>query len=194
MEELLTIIEESSVKAVQNAVSTLSAILESEVHLQSYSIRTVKPEKVLDYIGSAFSSIIGVVSKFRGIVEGYLLLIFDVEHAEHLLDSLFKRHLNSSFKDADNSIKIDALREVGNIIAGNFLSEVGNALRKRLDYSIPEVRADFLPALIDPICIALALNESKVLMLDTDFRSEKGGLRLNLMFFLSSTKASEGSR
>jgi len=188
LEELLGIVEESSVRAVQKVVSALSAILESKVYLQRCSIRTVKPEEVLDYIGSAFSSIIGVISKFRGVVEGYLLFIFDIEHAENLLDRLFKYHLNSSFKDVDNSIKIDALREVGNIIAGNFLSEIGNALMKRLDYSVPEVKADFLPALVDPICIALALKESKVLMLDTDFRLENGGLRLNLIFFLSSTE------
>ena len=194
MEELLTIVKESSIRAVRNAVSALSAILENKIRLQSCSLHMVRPEEVLDYIGSTFSSIIGVVSKFRGVVEGYLLLIFDIEHAENLLDRLFKRHLNSSFKDTDNSIKIDALREVGNIIAGNFLSEIGNALRKRVDYSIPEVKADFLPALVDPICIALALKESKVLMLDTDFQLENGDLRLNIIFFLSSSKPSEGSR
>jgi len=148
-------------------------------------VREAKPESILEFIGENFSAVIGIVSRLEGFTKGYLMLMFNIEQAKKLLEIILSNNLNLPFDKVSKNFRLDLLREIGNIIAGNLTGEIGNLTKKRLSYTIPEVKPALLPALVDPICIDLALKNSKLLFINSVLSSEAFQLQVGIVLLLT---------
>jgi len=148
-------------------------------------VREAKPESILEFIGENFSAVIGIVSRLEGFTKGYLMLMFNIEQAKKLLEVILSNNLNLPFDKVSKNFRLDLLREIGNIIAGNLTGEIGNIIKKRLSYTIPEVKPELLPALVDPICIDLALKNSKLLFINSVLSSEAFQLQVGIVLLLT---------
>lgn len=148
-------------------------------------VREAKPESILEFIGENFSAVIGIVSRLEGFTKGYLMLMFNIEQAKKLLEIILSNNLNLPFDKVSKNFRLDLLREIGNIIAGNLTGEIGNIIKKRVSYTIPEVKPELLPALVDPICIDLALKNSKLLFINSVLSSEAFQLQVGIVLLLT---------
>ncbi len=175
----------ASKKAISKAVDALSLLLGVDVKLRTHEVRVIKPENILEFIGKNFSAVIGVVSKFEGFIGGYLMLMFDMEQAKKLLEIILNHNLNLPFDETSKDFRLDLLREIGNIVAGNLIGEIGNSIKGRLSYTIPEVKPELFPALVDPLCIDLAMKNFQLLFINSILSSEIGELQVGIILLLT---------
>ena len=184
MEDSIKLFEFLGGRISRRAADALSHLLGIKVKAEYYVIYIVEPEKVVELLNTNSSTVVGVISRIEGENQGYLVFLVNLKHAEQILSLLLNQHLGIDFNKADSSIKIDALKEVTNIVIGNLVSEISDTLKRSLSYTIPEAKFDYLPALIDPICIDLTMCGSKVTMIEIKLSSEIGALSIILATFL----------
>ena len=179
------LIFDASRRAVSRALEALSQLLGVDVKLKTHEAYMIRPENILEFIGKNFSTVIGIVSRFDGFVKGYLMLMFDIEQAKRLLEIILDHNLNLPFDRVSKDFRLDLLREIGNIVAGNLIGEIGNSVKGSLSYTIPEVKPELLPALIDPVCIDLAMKNLQLLFINNTLSSMVGDLQVGIILLLT---------
>jgi len=179
------LIFDASRRAVSRALEVLSQLLGIDVKLKTYEAYMIRPENILESIGKNFSAVVGVVSRFDGFAKGYLMLMFDIEQAKRLLEIILDHNLNLPFDRVSKDFRLDLLREIGNIVAGNLIGEIGNSVKGSLSYTIPEVKPELLPALIDPVCIDLAMKKLQLLFINSTLSSMVGDLQVGIILLLT---------
>jgi len=178
-------------KALQDAWSptvrkvsiALSELFGMEIYVKPDPLQTVKPEEMIELLEIDSSTVISAVSKISGDFNGYLLLLISPEYANELLDIIFQHYFENDVIDLSSDIKADIVKEVANIVIGNLVSEICNVTSKKVSYTIPEVVYDFLSALIDVICIDLAMKrcDATMIKMRVTMRNEELPVRLLIL-------------
>lgn len=105
-----------------------------------------------------------------GDVRGASLLVFPKEVALNLCDVLLKRP--SGTTRALSELGESALKEVGNIIAGSYLTVLANKLQIKLVEHIPSLSSDMYGAVLDQATSQLAERVEQALVLEVRFNIE----------------------
>lgn len=131
---------------VGRAAGMLNQILEAHVHLQVPSLKIFPYshiEHILQNVATTPLSIVTLV--FKGSFSGMALLAFPPESASTLVRIVADEE--SDIPDLD-SIRVEALSEIGNIVLNGVMGSVSNILKKRLIYSIPVYVEDTIEHLL----------------------------------------------
>jgi len=113
------------------------------------------------------SIVAGIYLPITGEVKGASLLIFPEKTAYTLCDVLVRRKLGTTRKltELDKS----ALKEVGNIICGSFLTVFSNTLKIKIIEHIPELSFDMFGAVVDQIIVQFAQKAQEALVIEVKF-------------------------
>ena len=117
----------------------------------------------------------GIYLPITGEVKGASLLIFPDKIACSLCDVLVKRKPGTTRKltELDKS----ALKEVGNIICGSFLTVFSNTLKVKIVEHVPSFSFDMFGAVVDVIIAELAQKAEKALVLEIKFVFEHADIK-----------------
>ncbi len=163
-----------------NAATGLSKMLNKRISISVPSTRVVKLEKVPELLGGAELLVAVVYFQVTGPFMGSILLIFSLKEALRLVDLLLGK------KDGETQILDEfagsALKELGNISTGSYLSALSSVVKMRLVQSIPGLATDMLQAVLDGILIKLALETENALVVDTEFKVEENKVRGHFLF------------
>ena len=131
----------------------------------------------------------GIYLPITGEVRGASLLIFPEEIAYALCDVLVNRTPGTTRKltELDKS----ALKEVGNIICGSFLTVFSNTLKIKIVENVPSLSLDMFGAVVDVIIAEFARKAKDALVLEVKFVFEHTNIKgyVVLIFGLEEMKA-----
>jgi chemotaxis protein CheC len=184
-------------KDINKAASTqcsvsLSKLAGCPVTISLTQMRPVAIDQASPVIG-AEEIVAGVYLPVSGDVMGAVLCVFPKESALALGDLLMKRKPGTSRKLLD--IYESALSEVGNILAGNYLSVMGNALQMKIVEHTPNFSLDMFGAVLSDVTARIGQHVQRVLFVEVEF--EVGDITLKtyllLMFQLEQLEAVLGS-
>jgi chemotaxis protein CheC len=131
---------------VGRAAGMLNQILEAHVHLQVPSLKIFPQSQIEQVLHNVVTSPLSIVSLvFKGSFSGTALLAFPPESASNLVSIVAGE--DSEISDLD-SIRVEALSEIGNIVLNGVMGSVSNVLKKRLVYSIPVYVEDTIEHLL----------------------------------------------
>ncbi len=163
-----------------NAATGLSKMLNKRISISLPSTKVVKLEKVPELLGGAESLVAAVYFQVTGPFLGTILLIFSLKEALRLVDMLLNK------KNGETQILDEfagsALKELGNISAGSYLSALSEVVKMRLMHSIPGLATDMLQAVLDGVLIKLALEAESALVVDTEFKVEENKVQGHFLF------------
>jgi len=163
-----------------NAATGLSKMLNKRISISVPSTKVVKLEKVPELLGGAESLVAVVYFQVTGPFLGTILLIFSLKEALRLVDMLLGRK-NGETRLLDE-FSGSALKELGNISAGSYLTALSEVVKMRLIHSTPGLATDMLEAVLDGVLIKLALEAENALVVDTEFEVEENKVQGHFLF------------
>jgi len=184
-------LQEINQQAASKASCALSKLTDREVSI-GVSKTEIKKVEDLSPILDPEEIIAGVYLPVTGDVKGASLLLFPKETAFTLSDLLNRREPGTTRKltPLDES----ALKEVGNIISGNYFTVLSNELQVKIIEHIPSFSFDMFGAIVNQIIAKFAQGAEKVLVIEIEFifkpRTLKGYFLL--LFDLQELKAISG--
>ena len=153
-------------QAALNASGALSKLIGRPVSVGISKAEVKRVEELSPLIGSE-EIVAGIYLSVTGDLRGAALLIFPKETAFTLSDLLVRREVGTTRKltELDES----ALKEVGNIISGNYLAVLSNTLQVKIIEHIPSFSFDMFGAIVSQIIAKFAQSSEKALVIEVGF-------------------------
>ena len=95
------------------------------------------------------------------------MFILKLESAHYLVDRLMGRNTNE-YKEFDE-MDLSALREIGNIIAGSYLSALAGLTGMTITSSVPYLAIDMAGAILSVPAIQFGVFGDNALLIETEF-------------------------
>jgi chemotaxis protein CheC len=144
----------------------LSKLCNAEVSVEATKIDITKIQRGFQDIERE-TIVAGIFLPISGEVEGASLLVFPEKTAFALCDLLMKREIGTTHRLSE--LDISALKEVGNIICGSFLTIFSNTLKIKLVEHVPEFSFDMFGAVVDVIGNQFAQKMEDELLIEVKF-------------------------
>ena len=179
-------------KAAESASRALSKLIDRPVEVGISRADVKRVENLSPLIGQE-EVVAGIYLPVTGDIKGAALLIFPKETAFTLSDLLVKREAGTTRKltELDES----ALKEVGNIISGSYLTVLSNMLQIKIVEHIPNFSFDMFGAIVSQIITDFAQKTENALVIEIEFlfKPEKLKGYFLLLFEVEQLKAMLGS-
>lgn len=162
-----------------NAASSLSAMLSKPVTMHVPKVSVLDYQEVIDKVGGPEKIMTAILVTFKGDINGMMMFLLENAFAQIVVNTFMgKDHIDViQMDEADSS----AVKEMGNIMAGAYLS----ALAAMADFTIhmdpPSMTVDMMGALMSAPMTTLNEVGDKVLFIDDGFKIEFVNIDANII-------------
>ncbi len=150
-----------------NAVTALSKLLNKKVDMSVPKVQILEFKSLADVVGGADNLVAGILFDMSGDLTGYMMFMLEEKYAHVLVNILMGKELTdiSDFSEMD----ISALQEIGNILAGSYLSSLAMLTNLDISPSIPNLTIDMAGAILSVPAIEFGKVGDTVLFIETEF-------------------------
>ncbi len=149
-----------------NAATALSKMISKRIDMDVPKVNILEFKDVADLVGGPEASVIGIYFKVTGDITGSIMYLMDKKSARYLTNLLMSREAENDILD---EMEISALQEVGNILAGSYLSSLSSLTGLKLMVSVPSLACDMAGAILSVPVILFGQVGDKVMLIETDF-------------------------
>lgn len=167
----LDVLKEVGSIGTSHAVTSLSVILNKKVGMGLPKVSLVDFNEVSNFVGGAESIVAGILVHLSGDINGMMMFLTEERCCKPLVSELFGgTGMDFSGEGADEAV-LSALSEVGNILAGAYLSSFADLIQKKIRPSAPLVCIDMAQAILSVPAIEFGKISDKVLLIESVFKS-----------------------
>ncbi|MBP2072886.1 MAG: chemotaxis protein CheC [Thermoanaerobacterium sp.] len=148
-----------------NAITALASIIGKKIDMKIPSVKLMDFNEVQDIFGLADAIIVGIYFDLEGSVKGNILFSLDIESASYLIEYLMGVSVGEEFSDIEKS----ALQEIGNIMAGSYVSSLSTLTNLDMKISPPAISIDMAGAILSVPAIKFSELSDKILFIETEF-------------------------
>lgn len=172
-----------------HAATSLSTLTNQWIDL---SVPSVVVTSVLDVINAEESEKLVIAAHFelQGDLKGHLFITFELGEAEQLLRQIVKDANFSLDALPTSPYYRSALGEVGNIMAGSYITALSDFTSTHLHLSPPQLGMDMAGALIGEGLIDISLHGDEVILIDTVLKNRETQRAIKGSFLLLPTPES----
>lgn len=168
-EEQLDFFEEVMNIGAGNAATALSQILGENVDLKIPKVHFFTAAKAASALGLPDSPFVCVRAGMVGDVTGDLFLFVPEEHKTPLILVAEKAAgLLPEQRTPQSAVDISALTEIGNILAGVYLTAIHDFCRLNIYHTVPVIAIDMVQALLDESIISLARQVKELILVKSE--------------------------
>lgn len=166
-----------------NATTALSQMIHSKIDMKVPKVELLDFKELPDIVGGAECLIVGILVTLDGDVQGMMMFILEKKAAHHLVNLLLNREINTfdEFTDMD----LSALKEIGNIISGAYLSSLSQLTNLTFISSVPYMAIDMAGAILSVPAIEFGKVGDKALLIQSQFGEDE--IEVNGYFILIPT-------
>lgn len=170
-----------------NAATALAKLLNRKIDMDIPRVKIMDFREVSETLGGAELPVAGIMLKVTGDLTGNILFVLKQQAAAILVNMLMGKPLDS-IDDTDESyhefdeMEISALKEIGNILAGSYLSSLSTLTNLNIAPSVPDLAIDMAGAILSVPAIEFGKVGDTVLYIETEFT--EGDKRVVGDFFL----------
>ncbi|MDD5746308.1 MAG: chemotaxis protein CheC [Candidatus Omnitrophica bacterium] len=161
-----------------NSATALSQLIAETIDISVPSVRVVPLESVAEVLGGAEKLMYVVYLDVSRSIHGTMLTIFSAATAEFLVRKL----LALEKVDMQSEIAQSALKEVGSILCGSYLSALSQVVNMNSVASVPALAFDMLGALLDFILVEIGQVADEVFLIDVELYVSKTRLECSQLF------------
>lgn len=153
-----------------NATTALSQLLNTKVDMKVPKVELLGFQELPNMIGGAENIVVGILLTLEGDTDGMMMFMMERESAHHVINHLFQKDLNSfeEFSEMD----LSALNEIGNIIAGAYLSSISTLTNMTITSSVPYMAIDMAGAILSVPAIEFGKVGDKALVIKTQITED----------------------
>jgi len=156
-----------------NATTALSQMLSMKMDMSVPKVALISFKEISDIIGSEEQIVVGILLELEGEINGMMMFFFDLKSAHHLVDVLMQRALENNSIDDESTdfseIEMSALNEIGNIVAGSYLTAIATLTSMKIISSVPNMTIDMVGALLSVPAIEFGKYGDKLLLIESQF-------------------------
>ncbi|HYE10057.1 MAG: CheY-P-specific phosphatase CheC [Clostridia bacterium] len=149
-----------------NAATALSKMIAKRIDMDVPKVNILEFKDVADLVGGPETAVIGIYFKVTGDITGSIMFLLDQNSARLLISLLMAVDESSELL---SEMEISALQEVGNILAGAYLSSLSSLTGLKLMVSVPSLASDMAGAILSVPVILFGQVGDKVMLIETDF-------------------------
>ncbi|UOF92893.1 chemotaxis protein CheC [Fodinisporobacter ferrooxydans] len=161
-----------------HAATALSEILHTEVDMFVPSVQLISFDQIADVLGGSEQLVVGVFLRMSGDIPGNMFFLLQIESAKKLVRAFMNNAKIAPPEDQDDfsEMELSALSEVGNILAGSYLSSLAEFTKKRMTPSVPAIAIDMAGAILSAGLMQLGEAGEYALVVDTTFLQGKADI------------------
>ena len=162
-----------------NAASSLSAMLSKSVSMHVPKIKVLDYQAVIDEMGGPEKVITAILVSFKGDIKGMMMFLLEDAFAQIVVNTFMgKKRVNViKMDEADSS----AVKEMGNIMAGAYLSALAAMAEFTVAMDPPSMTVDMMGALMSAPMTTLHDVGDKVLFIDDGFAIDNVNIDANII-------------
>ncbi|NLK86662.1 MAG: chemotaxis protein CheC [Clostridiaceae bacterium] len=164
-----------------NAATALAKLLNRKIDMDVPRAKILEFKDVNEILGGAELPVVGILLKVSGDLTGNIMFILKQQAAALLVNMLMGRPLDI-VQEEFSEIELSALKEIGNILAGSYLSSLSALTNLKIISSVPDLAIDMAGAILSVPAIEFGKVGDTVLYIETEF--SEGCARVVGDFFL----------
>lgn len=171
MEELadfqMDVLKEIGNIGAGHAATALSLLLNKPVDMLVPKVSVLPFEEIASCVGGSEEIVLAIYLRVIGDAPGNLFFIISLESAKGMLQTLVG--LESSDDFAFTELELSAMNEIGNILAGSYLSSLADFTHLELAPTVPALAIDMAGAILSFGLIQSGQMGDQALLIDTKF-------------------------
>jgi chemotaxis protein CheC len=168
----------------QDAGKAISQITGLDFIFSAPGVRTLPVDDVPALLGGEEAAVVAVHLAVYGDARGNILIALEPESAGRLLDALVPGRpplVPARLHDIPE-MERSGLLEMGNILAGAYLSAVSRRLQRSLLASVPRLAIDMAGAVMDTLVVDSSGGQDSALVIQTELRARAGDIIGHILF------------
>lgn len=167
-----------------NAATSMATLINKRVHMDVPNVNIVTFDDMMDIVGGPEELIVAMFFKIYGDAPGSVYLILSIEEAERLISHIAGDVSLNLRSDQPNELALSALKEVGNIITGSYISALSDFININMQSSIPHLSVDMAGAILTVGLIELSQVTDYVIVINTEINDDDTNNGVHGHFFL----------
>ncbi|MFC5702111.1 chemotaxis protein CheC [Cohnella faecalis] len=163
-----------------NAATSLSLLLDKPVDMAVPTVSLLPFEAISNRVGGTEAVVIAIFLRVEGDAPGNMFFILSRVAARRLLQGLLG--FNAAEGDHYTELELSALCEIGNILAGSYLSSLADFTGLNMSPTVPSIAVDMAGAILSYGLLQYGTMGDDALLIDTTF--VEGQLEAEGQFFL----------
>jgi len=177
---ILDVLKEIGNIGAGNAATALAKMINKKVDMAVPKVNVMEFHEVPEILGGEETEVCGIFFKLEGDVEGSIMFLLSVESATTLINLL----MPGSNVSEINDFTISALKEIGNILSGSYISSLSGLTNLDIKISVPSLAIDMAGAILSVPAIQFGLVGDKILIIENEFIECVENEKVNGFFFL----------
>ncbi|MEW4369259.1 chemotaxis protein CheC [Paenibacillus kandeliae] len=154
-----------------NAATALSQLLDKPIDMAVPKVQILPFEQIADKVGGPEQIVLAIFFRVEGDAPGNLFFILTPEAGKGLLHRL--AGLEVSDDEQFSEMEQSALAEIGNILAGSYLSSLADFTRLSMSPTVPGLAYDMAGAILNYGLLQFGEMGDDALLIDTTFLEGK---------------------
>lgn len=153
-----------------NATTALSRMLNARIDMSVPKVEMLSFQELAEIVGGEETLVVGIMLSLCEDVEGSMLFMLEQDAARHLVNLLLGTSDSDVTKEVPFSeMDLSALKEIGNIIAGAYLSSISSLTNLTISPSVPYLSIDMAGAILSVPAIEFGKLGDKALLIESQF-------------------------
>lgn len=157
-----------------NATTALSQLINRKIDMGIPVVSVLEFKDLAEVVGGEENPVVGILFGVEGQINGMMMFILEQDSAHNLVNILMNKGL-TDFNDFEE-MDLSALKEIGNIITGAYLSSLSSLMNLKIIASVPYMAIDMAGAILSVPAIEFGKVGDRALLIQTDF----GGVEQNV--------------
>lgn len=150
-----------------HAATALSKLLNRPVDMLVPKVRMVPFEEIAESVGGFEQVVVAIFLRVEGETPGNMFFILTQDSAKRLLSSLVGIEVERD--DFYTEMELSALNEIGNILAGSYLSSLADFTHLYMSPTVPSLAIDMAGAILSFGLLQFGQMGDHALLIDTAF-------------------------
>ena len=150
-----------------NATTAISHMLNIKVDMEVPKVEFLTFQELPTAISAEEETVVGIYLEVESDIGGSMMFLLKMESARYLVNRLMGRP--DDYEEEFSEMDLSAIKEIGNIISGSYLSALSSMTNMVITASVPYLAIDMAAAIISVPAIEFGKIGDEVLLIQTDF-------------------------
>jgi chemotaxis protein CheC len=150
-----------------HAATALSMLLDKPIDMLVPKVLMLPFEEICEIAGGAETVVLAIFLRVEGDAPGNMFFIVNLESAKNMLRHLIGFDMKG--EDQYTEMELSALNEIGNILAGSYLSSLADFTHLHMSPTVPSLSIDMAGAILSYGLLQFGQMGDQALLIDTKF-------------------------
>jgi len=155
-----------------NATTAIANMLGLRMDMSVPEVCFLPVEELGSAIGAEDDVIVGIMLGVEADIDGSMMFLMDTHSAHRIVNRLMMR--DDNYNEPFDEMDLSAIKEIGNIIAGSYLSALSGLTNLTIVPSVPFVAVDMAAAILSVPAVQFGIFGDNALMINTKFSDDLG--------------------